>query len=114
MDGEEHPDDESSQHIKLMKTEATGGLEGKHPQQKWHTLFKMFQEWKRETSIAQGQYALRGEASGAIEEEITKVRAAIHSLQQKKSLPSSEQQLLNDLQQRLQQLIKAQKTLANA
>lgn len=100
--------------LKLMRTESTSTLEGQTPQNKWKSLFKMFQEWKRETNIAQGQYMLGTRADTSLEEEITKVRAAIVSLQHKKTLPTSEQELLSSLQHRLQQLLKAQKTLANA
>lgn len=102
------------QELKLMKTESTGALEGKPAKNKWQSLFKMFQEWRRETSIAQGQYVLHNSATDFLDEEIVKVRAAVLSLQQKKALPESEQMLLADLQQRLQQLLRAQRTLANS
>lgn len=114
----EHEDDtlteEEIANLKLMRTESTGTLEGKPAKQRWQSLFKMFQEWKRETSIAQGQYALGGGSAKYLDEEINKVRAAIVSLQHKKTLPPSEQELLGELQHRLQQLLKAQRTLANA
>jgi len=100
--------------LKLMRTESTGSLEGKPAKQRWQSLFKMFQEWKRETSIAQGQYALGGGSAKYLEDEINTVRAAVVSLQQKKTLPPSEHELLVNLQHRLQQLLKAQRTLANA
>lgn len=99
--------------LKLMRTESTGVLEGQTPKSKWQSLFKMFQEWKRETNIAQGQYALNNATNTHVDEEIVKIRAAIVSLQQKKSLPPSEHQLLAQLQQRLQHLMRVQRTLAN-
>jgi hypothetical protein len=105
--------EEEQQNLKLMRTDSTGTLEGQPAKNKWQSLFKMFQEWKRETSIAQGQYALRSDSATVIDQEITKVRAAIVSLQHKKTLPPSEQELLSNLQHRLQQLMKAQRTMAN-
>jgi hypothetical protein len=108
--------EEELQNLKLMRTESTGTLAGKTPKHKWNSLFKMFQEWKHETNIAQGQYAVSGAggSNDAIEDEITKIRAAVLSLQRKKSLPPSEQELLANLQARLQHLLRAQKALANA
>lgn len=106
-------DDEMAQ-LKLMRTESTGVLEGQPAKTKWQSLFKMFQEWKRETNIAQGQYALKNSADALLHEEIIKIRGAVVSLQQKKALPPSEQQLLHELQQRLQHLIRAQRSLASA
>lgn len=105
--------DEEMSQLKLMRTESTGVLEGQPAKTKWQSLFKMFQEWKRETNIAHGQYALQNPADALLTEEIVKIRAAIHSLQQKKVLPPSEQQLLQQLQQRLQHLVRAHRTLAN-
>lgn len=105
--------EEEMAELKLMRTESTGVLEGQPAKSKWQSLFKMFQEWKRETNIAQGQYALNNSTSSMLEEEIIKIRAAIVSLQQKKSLPPSEQQLQTQLQQRLQHLMRVQRTLAN-
>lgn len=99
--------------LKLMRTDSTDTLEGKPAKHKWNSLFKMFQEWKRETSIAQAQYAMASGSGAFIDDEITKIRAAILALQRKKNLPASEEDLLHKLQIRLQQLIKAQKSLVN-
>lgn len=106
--------EEEQQNLKLMRTESTGTMEGQSAKGKWQSLFKMFQEWKRETNIAQGQYALRSDSEALIEQEINKIRAAIVSLQQKKTLPPSEKELLANLQHRLQQLMKAHHTMVNA
>ena len=108
--------EEELQNLKLMRTESTGTLAGKTPKNKWQSLFKMFQEWKHETNITHGQYAVSGAgaANEAIDAEVVKIRAAVLSLQRKKSLPPSDEELLSALQARLQHLLRAQKALANA
>lgn len=106
--------DEEMANLKLMRTESTSTLEGQTPKSKWQSLFKMFQEWRRETSIAQGEHILDSKLNTNLDAEVTKIRAAILSIQQKKIIPENDKKLLIQLQQRLQTLVKAQKMLANS
>ena len=42
--------------MKFMRTKSTETLEGQDSQAKWQSLFKMFKEWKHQTTVANAQY----------------------------------------------------------
>lgn len=49
------PEDEEDQ-MKFMRTKSTETLQGQSSQDKWKSLFKMFKEWKHQTTVANAQY----------------------------------------------------------
>eukprot|EP01090_Pellita_catalonica_P022060 TRINITY_DN8436_c0_g1_i1.p1 TRINITY_DN8436_c0_g1~~TRINITY_DN8436_c0_g1_i1.p1 ORF type:complete len:246 (-),score=56.33 TRINITY_DN8436_c0_g1_i1:111-848(-) len=97
--------------INLMRTSSTGSLEGQEPSQKWHSLFKMFKEWKHQTTAAEATQIVNDPTLRA--EEKAKLRAAIVSLKRKKELSAADTRLLRSMQARLKAIntLKPQKPL---
>lgn len=95
--------DDSSE-LKMMRTRSTKTLEDKSPQEKWQAMFRMFQEWRRHTTLAEAQRLSEKDAKALKREQVAKLRAAVYTLQQKKELTQSDQLLLQQLSQRLRML----------
>src|SRR5688500_4318259 len=51
---EEHETMDDTPDVRLMRTKSTSNVEQQSPQQKWGSLFKMFKEWKHQTTVAEG------------------------------------------------------------
>jgi hypothetical protein len=105
------PDDEEEQ-MKFMRTKSTETLEGQSSKAKWESLFKMFKEWKHQTTVAKAQYVVQKHRGEVLDSEIQKVRAAIHTLRQQKKLSEEDQNLLKVLQQQLKLLLKEKQAQA--
>jgi len=97
----------------FMKTSSTKAFEKQPPAEKWQSLYKMFKEWRFQKELAEAQkLASKGEggppASEAavvlLNEEKTKLRQAIYSLNQRKQLSNADAKLLEVLQQKLKAL----------
>lgn len=41
------------ENLKLMRTRSTQSMEDKDPKERWQSLFKMFKEWKHQTTVAE-------------------------------------------------------------
>jgi len=87
----------------FMRTPSTkDSLSGQPAPKKWHSLFKMYKEWKYQNNVADGQYvASRDSDLAQLDEEIAKLRAAIHQLRQRKRLTKQEERIFDDLKDQL-------------
>jgi len=91
--------------LKMMRTRSTKTLEDKTPEEKWKAMFRMFQEWRRHTTLAEAQRLAEKEDDTRLKrEQVAKLRAAVYTLQQKKELTQSDQLLLQKLSKRLRTL----------
>eukprot|EP00029_Vermamoeba_vermiformis_P000144 TRINITY_DN10161_c0_g1_i1.p1 TRINITY_DN10161_c0_g1~~TRINITY_DN10161_c0_g1_i1.p1 ORF type:complete len:231 (-),score=82.72 TRINITY_DN10161_c0_g1_i1:68-730(-) len=100
----EVPEDEEDQ-MKFMRTKSTETLQGQSSQDKWKSLFKMFKEWKHQTTVANAQYVIKNHQGEALDEEIRKVRSAVITLKNQKKLSETDQNLLKMLQRQLKSLM---------
>jgi hypothetical protein len=58
-----------------MRTKSTAELAGQPAKSKWVGLFKMFREWRSQTSIAKGQHILgKDDPTNHIDDDIVHVR----------------------------------------
>jgi len=112
-----------------MKPKSSDKLGGQSAQDKWQSLFKMFKEWKQQTSIAKGEYLfvslhrqkrsrlttvlirqrLKEDKAKQVAEDIINLRKAIQSLRQRKDLTKEENELLTKSTARLRELMEEQK-----
>ncbi|KAL6076173.1 hypothetical protein QOT17_003080 [Balamuthia mandrillaris] len=90
--------------LKMMRTKSTNTLENQNPSQRWQSLLRMFKEWRHNTTVAQAQHIVANEDKELKREQIAKLRAAILSLQQQKSLTQTDKLLLEQLRNRLRTL----------
>ena len=97
----------------FMKTSSTAAFEKQPPNEKWQSLYKMFKEWRFQKELAEAQRMASKGVSGPptseaavvlLNEEKTKLRQAIYSLNQRKQLSSADQTLLEVLQHKLRAL----------
>jgi len=99
-------DDLESQ--KFMRTKSTNTLKEQPPAQKWHSILKMFREWKQQSTIAEGQSVVaRTESNPSLvnpEEDIAALRSAIFNLKNRKNLSKSDKALLQKMTQKLKEL----------
>jgi len=99
-------DDLESQ--KFMRTKSTNTLKEQPPAQKWHSILKMFREWKQQSTIAEGQSVVaRTESNPSLvnpEEDISALRSAIFNLKNRKNLSKSDKALLQKMTQKLKEL----------
>jgi len=99
----------------FMRTASTKTLEGQSPVGMWHSLFKMFKEWKHQSTVAEGQYiATRDPELTELDAEISKLRAAIAQLKQQKQLTTIHQHMLEDFQDQLKMRLAQKERLARA
>jgi len=105
MDDRELEDLESQ---KFMRTKSTNTLKEQPPAQKWHSILKMFREWKQQSTIAEGQSVVaRTESNPSLvnpEEDIAALRSAIFNLKNRKNLSKSDKALLQKMTQKLKEL----------
>ena len=85
----------------LMRTKSTQTLRDKPPSEKWAGLFRMFREWKHQHQVAEATHIV-GRKDTILDNEIAKLRAAVHTLKQKKELSEGDRQLLLILQKKLE------------
>eukprot|EP01087_Luapelamoeba_hula_P013088 TRINITY_DN3721_c0_g1_i1.p1 TRINITY_DN3721_c0_g1~~TRINITY_DN3721_c0_g1_i1.p1 ORF type:complete len:241 (+),score=62.22 TRINITY_DN3721_c0_g1_i1:99-821(+) len=90
--------------LKMMRTKSTATLEDQTPSQKWQSLFKMFKEWKHNTTLAEARQILNSEEKALRTEQIAKCRAAIMSIQNQKTISKSDELLLQQLRYKLRKL----------
>jgi len=90
--------------LKMMRTKSTATLEDQTPTQRWQSLFRMFKEWRHQTTVAEARQILNKENKQLREEQIAKCRAAILSLQNQKTLSKSDEVLLQQLRYKLRKL----------
>jgi len=90
--------------LKMMRTKSTATLEDQTPTQRWQSLFRMFKEWRHQTTVAEARQILNKENRALREEQIAKCRAAILSLQNQKTLSKSDEVLLQQLRYKLRKL----------
>jgi len=96
------------ENLKLMRTGSTQSMEQKDAKERWQSLYKMFKEWKHQTSVAEAAQIVKHKDK-AQESEIIKLRAAIYSLRQRKQLSHTDQKLLNEMSARLAELTRQSK-----
>lgn len=94
--------------VTLMRTKSTQNMEDKTPQEKWQGLFRMFKEWKHQKNVAEASQIMRrnNPEKAIVEDEIIKLRIAIYSMRQRKTLSKSDQNLLQSMTQNLNKLTK--------
>jgi len=92
--------------VTLMRTKSTQNMEDKTPQEKWQGLFRMFQEWRHQKNVAEASQIMKRKNSEAamLSDEIIKLRTAIYSMRQRKTLGRSDQDLLKQMTQELNKL----------
>jgi hypothetical protein len=104
--GSSKPADFEDLSLKMMRTQSTATLDNQTPAERWHSLFRMFQEWRHNTTLAEAQHIVqrKGDVKQLKREEVAKLRAAIYNLQQKKKLSASDEALLHQLTHKLKML----------
>jgi len=86
----------------LMRTRSTHTLEGQDARQRWQSLFRMFREWKHQTTMADAHLVLEKDETKRLRaEELTKLRAAIAEMERKKNKTPADERLLKQLRFRL-------------
>eukprot|EP01104_Vermistella_antarctica_P010348 TRINITY_DN2757_c0_g1_i1.p1 TRINITY_DN2757_c0_g1~~TRINITY_DN2757_c0_g1_i1.p1 ORF type:complete len:278 (+),score=91.90 TRINITY_DN2757_c0_g1_i1:130-963(+) len=97
-------DDPSWEDLKMMRTESTATLKDKNASEKWQGLFRMFREWRHQKQVADATYIASRAEGDMLADEIAKLRSAIYSLRQRKSLSQSDQNLMIVLSKKLKAL----------
>jgi len=91
---------------KLMRTRSTQSIKDLTASQKWKGLFKMFQEWKHQTNVAEVSQMLRDSSTESVQDEIIKLRSVLYSMKQRKNLSKSDQELMEHISVKLKGLTK--------
>jgi len=99
----------------FMRTPSTQTVQDKEPKKKWQAVFKMHKEKKDQMAMAQGQYvASRDSNLHELDEEITKLRAAVTTLSRRKNLSARDERSLETMQEQLKVRVHQKERLARA
>lgn len=86
----------------FMRTPSTTSLEDKNARGLWHSLSKMWSEWRYQTTVADAQYVTsRNPDLAQLDNDIAKLRAAIREMNQRKHLNKRDHRILADIKDQL-------------